>query len=107
MSYAKCIDHASKIEKNKLKNKQMMRVNNSIKAKKRIAEISKETEKSDHPHLLYYHWSRYINEESLARFMAQEGTKSLENSHSQYNLATYYTKIDPKKTLRLLYRSLE
>jgi hypothetical protein len=105
--YAKCMDHASKIEHIKLKNKQMMRVNNSIKAKKRIAEISKETEKSDHPHLLYYHWSRYINEESLARFMAQEGTKSLENSHSQYNLATYYTKIDPKKTLRLLYRSLE
>jgi hypothetical protein len=105
--YAKCMDHASKIEHIKLKYKQMMRVNNSIKAKKRIAEISKETEKSDHPHLLYYHWSRYINEASLDKFMAQEGTEALENSHSQYNLATHYTKIDPKKTLRLLYRSLE
>ncbi len=105
--YAKCMDHASKIEHIKLKQKQMMRVNNSIKAKKRIAEISKETEQSNHPHLLYYHWSRYINEESLATFLAQEGTEALENSHSQYNLATYYTKIDPKKTLRLLYRSLE
>jgi hypothetical protein len=105
--YAKCMDHASKIEHIKLKQKQMMRVNNSITAKKRIAEISKETEQSDHPHLLYYHWSRYINEASLAKFMAQEGTEALENSHSQYNLATHYTKIDPKKTLRLLYRSLE
>jgi hypothetical protein len=106
-NYAKCMDHASKIEHIKLKSKQMMRVNNSIKAKKRITEISKETEKSDHPHLLYYHWSRYINEESLANFMAQEDSEALENSHSQYNLATYYTKINPNKTLKLLYRSLE
>ena len=105
--YAKCMDHASKIEHIKLKYKQMMRVNNSIKAKSRIAEISKDTEESDHPHLLYYHWSRYINEKSLAKFMAQEGSEALENSHSQYNLATYYTKINPKKTLKLLYRSLE
>jgi hypothetical protein len=104
--YAKCMDHASKIEHIKLKQKQMIRVNNSIKAKERIAEISKATEKSDHPHLLYYHWSRYFNKKSLTKFMAQEGSEALDNSRSQYNLATYYTKIDPKKTLRLLYRSL-
>jgi len=106
-NYEKCMVHASKIEHIKLKHKQTMRVDNAIKAKSRITEISKETIKSEHPHLLYYHWSRYINEKSLATFLSQEGSEALENSHSQYNLATYYTKIDPKKTLRLLYRSLE
>ena len=106
-NYEECMVHASKIEHIKLKQKQTMRVNNAIKAKVRIVEISKATEKSEHPHLLYYHWSRYINEESLAKFLAQEGTDALENPQSQFNLATYYTKIDPKKTLSLLYRSLE
>jgi len=106
-SYEKCMVHASKIEHIKLKHKQTIRVNNAIKAKNRIVEISKETESSEHPHLLYYHWSRYINEESLARFLAKEGSDALENPQSQYNLATYYTKIDPKKTLSLLYRALE
>jgi len=105
--YAECMVHASKIEHIKLKHKQTMRVDNAIKAKTRIKEISNETIESEHPHLLYYHWSRYINEEALAKFLSQEGTKALENSRSQYNLATYYTKIDPKKTLGLLYRALE
>jgi len=106
-NYEKCMVHASKIEHIKLKQKKTMRVNNAIKAKNRIIEISKATEKSEHPHLLYYHWSRYINEESLAKFLAQEGSNALENPMSQFNLATYYTKIDPKKTLSLLYRALE
>jgi hypothetical protein len=106
-NYEKCMVHASKIEHIKLKHKKTMRVNNAIKAKNRIVEISNETEKSEHPHLLYYHWSRYINEESLAKFLAQEGSDALENPMSQFNLATYYTKIDPKKTLSLLYRALE
>ena len=105
--YEECMVHASKIEHIKLKHKQTMRVNNAIKAKQRIKDISKATENSDHPHLLYYHWSRYINEESLAHFLAQEGSAALENPQSQFNLATYYTKIDPKKTLSLLYRALE
>ncbi|MBA6251755.1 MULTISPECIES: DUF2989 domain-containing protein [unclassified Colwellia] len=105
--YAQCMVHASKIEHIKLKHKQTMRVDNAIQAQNRIKEISKETITSDHPHLLYYHWSRYINEESLNKFLAQEGTKALENSRSQYNLATHYTKKDPKKTLTLLYRALQ
>ena len=105
--YEKCMVHASKIEHIKLKHKQTMRVNNAIKAKSRIVEISKATESSEHPHLLYNHWSRYINEEALAKFLGQEGSDALENPQSQYNLATYYTKIDPKKTLSLLYRALE
>lgn len=105
--YAKCMVHASKIEHIKLKQKQTMRIKNAIKAKQRIEEISKETENSEHPHLLYYHWSRYINEEALAKFLSQEGSSALENPKSQFNLATYYTKIDPDKTLKLLYRALE
>jgi hypothetical protein len=105
--YAQCMAHASKIEHIKLKHKQTMRVNNTIKARKRIKEISKLTKNSEHPHLLYYHWSRYINEEALTKFLAQEGSSALENPQSQFNLATYYTKIDPKKTLALLYHALE
>jgi hypothetical protein len=106
-NYATCMGHASKIEHIKLKHKKTMRVNNHIKAKKRIKAISTETKNSEHPYLLHYHWSRYLNEAALSKFLAQEGTESLETPFSQYNLATYYAKRDLDKTLQLLFHALE
>lgn len=106
-NYAACMNHAAKIEHIKMKEKKTKRVNNYIKAKQKIEVLSEETKTSEHPELLYYHWTRYLNNEALNKFLAMEGTDLLENSLSLYNLATYYTKRDPNKTIRLLYRSLE
>ena len=105
--YAKCMSHASKIEHIKLKNKKRSRVDNVVKAKQKIKEMSDETKNSMHPELLFYHWSRYLNEAALENFLKLEGMPALENPESQFNLATYYIKRDPDKTLSLLFRSLE
>ena len=105
--YAACMDHASQIEHIKLKYKKRNRIDNSITAKARIKEISEETLHSEHPELLFYHWSRYLNEGALAKFLAMEGSKALETAESQFNLATYYIKRDPDKTLDLLFHALE
>ncbi|REL29596.1 DUF2989 domain-containing protein [Thalassotalea euphylliae] len=105
--YAACMDHASQIEHIKLKYKKRNRIDNAIKAKERIKQLSEETLRSEHPELLFYHWSRYLNEGALAKFLAMEGSKALETAASQFNLATYYIKRDPDKTLDLLFHALE
>ncbi|WP_286272907.1 DUF2989 domain-containing protein [Thalassotalea hakodatensis] len=105
--YEKCISHAAKIEHIKLKEKKTRRINNMILARARIEELTQSTKSSEHPRLLYYHWTRELDEQALEKFLALEGTKALETSESQYELATYYIKRDPTKTLQLLFRSLE
>ncbi len=105
--YIKCMELASQIQHIKLKEKTTMRKNNLLKGKASLASLVEETQSSDHPHLLYYHWSRTANREALEKFLALEGTPALENSIDQHHLATYYVKREPKKTLSLLYRALE
>lgn len=105
--YVGCMDLASQIQHIKLKEKTTMRKNNLFKAKAKLAELSDNTLDSTHPHLLYYHWSRELNKSSLAQFLQLEGSAALENSISQFQLATYYAKKDKNKTLRLLFHSLE
>ncbi len=105
--YIKCMGLASQIQHIKLKEKTTLRINNLENAKAKLSKLTQQTSNSSHPHLLYYHWTRYINEEALAKFLEQEGSSALENPQSQFNLATYYTKREPKKTLALLYRALE
>ena len=106
-SYADCVSFASKIEHIKLKEKKTVRINNYIKAKEKIEQLAQETITSEHPQLLYFHWSRYLNEASLERFLKLEGTPELETPDSHLNLATYYAKRDPNKTLALLFHALE
>jgi hypothetical protein len=105
--YVDCMGLASQIQHIKLKEKTTMRKNNLFKAKAKLAELSDQTLDSGHPHLLYYHWSRGLNKKSLAQFLMLEGTSALEDSISQFQLATYYAKRDKNKTLQLLFRSLE
>lgn len=105
--YAKCMGIASQIEHIKLKEKGTYRKNNLIKAKEQLAYFTKDTLKSEHPHLLFYHWTRRADQEALDKFLKLEGTAALENSRAQFDLATYYIKRDHKKTFGLLYRSLE
>lgn len=106
-NYAKCMDFASQIEHIKLKEKRTFRIDNAIKAKNRIQQLSDETVNTENPDLLFYHWSRYLDKEALAKFLKLEGTGALETPLAQFNLATYYTKRDPKKTLTLLFHALE
>lgn len=105
--YEKCMEHASKIEHIKLKIKQTRRIKNVIKAQDRIKEISYATRHSEHPDLLFYHWSHYLDEQALNKFTSLEGNALLERPNRQVNLASFYAKRDPQKTLKILYHALE
>lgn len=106
-NYAKCVAFSTKIEHIKLKEKRTARINNYLKAKERIKTLAAETKNSSHPDLLFYHWSRFLDEKALETFLSMEGSALLETSHAQYNLATYYIKRDINKTLSLLFHALE
>lgn len=105
--YIKCMSLAAQIQHIKLKEKGTFRKQNVIKAKESLNALVDQTRNSDHPHLLYYHWSREIDANALGRLLKLEGTSQLENSTAQYHLATYYIKRNTTKTLKLLYRALE
>lgn len=105
--YRDCMALASQIEHIKLKHKKTQRVNNLAKVKQRIETLSLETKNSSDPHLLHFHWSRYLDENSLAKFLELEGSGALETPELQHKLATYYIKRDLDKTLNLLFHALE
>jgi hypothetical protein len=105
--YVKCMSLASQIQHIKLKEKTASRKQNLFKAQAHLAELTDQTSESKHPHLLFYHWSRELNEHSLQLFIELEGSQYLENALSQYHLASYYAKKDINKTIGLLFHSLE
>ncbi|MGL1957472.1 MAG: DUF2989 domain-containing protein [Colwellia sp.] len=106
-NYIDCMGLAKQIQHIKLKEKTTLRTNNYLKAKNKMAILSEQTLTSEHPHLLYYHWSRESNKKALQKFLQLEGSPLVENSTAQFHLATYYTKRDTKKTLSLLFHALE
>lgn len=105
--YSTCIEKASKIEHIKLKEKKTTRVKGYLTSVREIRRLSYETRGSNMPELLYYHWSRHGNKNSLRKFLAFEDTEKLETPKMQYALATYYVKIDTDKTINILYHALE
>jgi len=105
--YIDCMSLASQIQHVKLKEKTVLRTNNLLKAKAKLSQLTEDTAESNHPHLLYYHWTRRSDEQALAQFLQLEGSDLLENSTAQYHLATYYVKRNINKTLGLLFYSLE
>lgn len=106
-NYKECMAFAGKIEHIKLKEKRSLRLQNTENAINKINALSDETKNSNDPYMLYYHWSRYLEKKALHKFIKLEGSPALESPELQFFLATYYTKIDDKKTLGLLYHALE
>lgn len=106
-AYAKCVAFSTKIEHIKLKEKRTARIKNYLKVKDLIETLSNETKNSNHPDLLFYHWSRYLDENALKKFLAMEGSALLETPTAQFHLATHYSKRDLDKTLSLLFHALE
>ncbi|WP_199611647.1 DUF2989 domain-containing protein [Flocculibacter collagenilyticus] len=104
--YSQCINLASKIEHKKLKEKTTSRVEGHLTSLREIKRVSRDTQTSELPELLYYHWSRNGDEEALEKFLALEEQGQLNTPELQFALATYWVKRDLNKTLRLLYNAL-
>ncbi|MBQ4832202.1 DUF2989 domain-containing protein [Pseudoalteromonas sp. MMG010] len=107
-SYNQCISLAAQIEHKKLKNKTTSRIDGQLTSIKEITRLYQDTENTDHPGLLYYHWSRNNKQNALTKLLSLENTPSVKDSaEMQFFLASYYIKFDEEKTINLLYKTLE
>lgn len=105
--YKECVSKAAQIEHIKYRDKKTGRVEGVNTARRELAQLARDTEESDDPHLLHYHWTRFGNEDSLQRFLRLEKQKKLESPELQKYLAEYYVKFDLEKTVQILFRALE
>jgi hypothetical protein len=106
-TYAQCIELASSIKDTKSKEKATARVNGHLTALKEINRLSKQTEDSKSPDLLFYHWSFNGNEAAIESLIEMDNKGELEDSKFQYQLATYYAKFDTESAFKKLFYALE
>lgn len=106
--YDKCVSLAAKIEHIKLKSKTTSRVEGHLTSLKEMTRLYQDTQDTNHPGLLYYHWSRNNSQSALTKLIGLENDKSVTTSaEMQFFLASYYIKFDEEKTIDLLYKTLE
>jgi len=105
--YHKCVTKAAQIEHIKLKEKKSGRVQGIITAQKQLKSLAADTKDSMDPHLRYYHWSRFGDEQALEHFLGYMKRGRLETPELQVALATYFVKFDLDKTINTLYHALE
>ncbi|BDF94753.1 DUF2989 domain-containing protein [Pseudoalteromonas sp. KAN5] len=106
--YDQCVSLAAKIEHIKLKTKTTSRVEAHLTSIKEMTRLYQDTKNTDHPGLLYYHWSRNNNQSALTKLLALENDPSVtQSAEMQFFLASYFIKFDEEKTIDLLYKTLE
>ncbi|MGS0536034.1 DUF2989 domain-containing protein [Pseudoalteromonas sp. SaAl2] len=106
--YSQCVSLAAKIEHIKLKEKTTSRVEGHLTSIKEMTRIYQDTKGTNHPGLLYYHWSRNNDQSALTKLLALEDDPSVtQDAQMQFFLASYYIKFDEDKTIDLLYKTLE
>ena len=107
-SYNSCVSLAAKIEHIKLKEKTTSRVEGHLTSLKEMNRIFQDTKQTNHPGLLYYHWSRNNSRFAMNKLLKMQDQDNVKNdAEIQFFLATYYAKFDDEKTVDLLYRVLE
>lgn len=106
--YDKCVSLAAQIEHIKLKEKTTSRVEGHLTSQKEMTRIYQDTKLTDHPGLLYYHWSRNNSNFAMNKLLNMQDDPDVQSDPEiQMFLATYYAKFDDEKTIDLLYRVLE
>lgn len=78
-----------------------------LAALQQIKMLEEDTAESDHPHLLYYQWSRKDNSKAGDAFLALENTDQLNYPELQIGLAAHYLKTDLFEGVMALYRALQ
>ncbi|PMH40591.1 hypothetical protein BCU68_16155 [Vibrio sp. 10N.286.49.B3] len=104
--YRQCLELAAQItliDQAELKKQRVSALMHSINA---LDRIKKELEPSTEPETLYFLWTQTGDKQAQRRFLQLENTPELNTAELQYALATYYTKRDPEKSVKLLMNSI-
>ena len=105
-NYSQCIEIASGIEHRKLKSKQSHRIEVYLNSLKSIKQLADETQHSEAPLLLYWHWANRNDSDALQQLLAMQESPAMQTHELQFALATYYAKEDQQQVLTHLYNAL-
>jgi hypothetical protein len=104
--YSKCMELASGIEHIKLKEKTTQRVDSYRVSLAEIKRLSDETMSSDHPGLLYYHWSRHQSKSHLERFLKTAEQSKFSDPDLQFALASHYLAERDPRAIAAMHQTL-
>lgn len=104
--YSKCMELASGIEHIKLKEKTTSRINSYRVSLDEIKRISDETITSDHPGLLFYHWSRHQSKSHLEKFIKAAEQNKFTDPDLQFALASHYLAERNPKAIDAMHQAL-
>lgn len=104
--YSKCMELASGIEHIKLKEKTTQRINSYRVSLAEIKRLSDETLSSDHPGLLYYHWSRHQSNSHLQRFLKAAEQQKFTDPDLQFALASHFLAERSPKAIDAMHQTL-
>lgn len=105
--YSKCMELASGIEHIKLKEKTTQRINSYHVSLAEIKRLSDETLSSDHPGLLYYHWSRHQSKSHLERFLKAAEQNNFAEPDLQFALASHFLAERNPKAIEAMHQTLK
>lgn len=104
--YSKCMELATGIEHIKLKERTTQRMDSYRVSLAEIKRLSDETLSSDHPGLLYYHWSRHQSKPHLERFLKVAEQAKFSDPDLQFALASHYLAERNPKAIDAMHQTL-
>lgn len=104
--YIKCAEHSTNIEYKRAREQKSPRVEGMLAAGDQLARLDAATRNSQDPYLLLWHWTNNSDERARQQFLAQEGSKGLEEPDLQLVLAGIYAKSEPDKAIAILHHGL-
>ena len=104
--YLVCVDEVQHIEHIKRKGKEATRLKGVITAQRELKRLARETKDSLDPHLSYYHWTRFNDQNAFQRFERYTKSAKVTDPELLLALASVQIKYDTFATINTLYRAL-
>lgn len=105
-SFSACIEVASQIKRRSLTDRNSTKAATFVHSIMEIQKLENQTKNSNYPHLLYYHWTQYGDDEKIEKLKVLDKNGKLNTSELQFKMASYYSKRDRSKFIKAQYSAL-
>ena len=105
--YSKCVELASGIQHIKFKEKTTQRISSYNVSLAEIKRLNDETVSSDHPGLLFYHWSRNQSQSHLTRFLKAAEQQAFIDPDLQFALARHFIAVRDARAIPAMHQALK
>lgn len=104
--FSKCIETASNIKRRNLEDRDPTKAASFVNSIREIEKLEHLTQNSTLPQLLYYHWAQSGDDSKIDRLLELDKQNKLQTTELQMMIASYYRKVDRKKTALAHYKAL-